>query len=111
MRELDRGEIVIAPNLYGEGWRPFVIVSNTEYPFYPSGYLGLPVTSQNKPNTYKIAQSDILRKNEALAVKPSYVNPYSPIQINECGKTVLWLDGEFMDRMAALLFKSTRGVE
>ena len=102
VRKLERGEIVLATDPYSgkSGKRPFAIISDSDYPFYPTGYLGVPVTTQDKQNTFQIHQSDIDWKNEPLKVRPSFVNPWSPAQVNDAGKTVLKLSDEFMDIMA-----------
>jgi hypothetical protein len=95
---LDRGQVVLAPDPYNQtGYRPFVIISDETYPFYPDGYLGAPVTTQNKQNTFVIQKSDITSKTEPLDVWPSYVNPYSPAQVNSVVKPILQLSDDYVD--------------
>lgn len=101
MRTLDRGEVVLAPDPHKDGRRPFVIISDSDYPFYPHGYLGLPVTTRDRPNTWQIHERDKVYVNDGLHVNPSYINPWSPSQINEVHKTLLKLDKGFMDMLAA----------
>lgn len=108
MKELDRGEITLAPDPYSgkDGRRPFVIISTEQYPFYPHGYLGVPVTSQNRPNTYQIHEYDMEYVNEELHIDPSYVNPFSPSQVNQPSRTLLKLSDEFMDILAEEVAKA-----
>lgn len=102
VRKIDRGEIVLGPDPYRDdaGRRPFVIISNEEYPFYPYGYLAIPVTSQDKPNTFQIHEYDIEYVNSELHIDPSYVNPWSPVQMNDAGRTLLKLSEDFCDILA-----------
>lgn len=101
-REIERGEVVLAEDPYKDnsGQRPFVIISDKNYPFYPHGSLAIPVTTQNKSNTVKITEYDKEYINEDLHVNPSYVNPYSPVQCNQAGRTLLRLSEEFCDLLA-----------
>ena len=103
MRKLERGEVVLAPDPYSgkTGRRPFIIVSGTNYPFYPHGYLGIPVTSKDRDNTFQIYEYDMEYVNEELNIQPSYANPWSPAQVNKPGRTLLKLSDEFIDILAA----------
>ena len=98
---IDRGQIVLASDPYNNGGkRPFVIISDEDYPFYPYGYLGLPVTTQDKHNTYQIYESDKVEITEELHVNPSYVNPWSPAQVNDYEKKIVKLSESFMNMLA-----------
>lgn len=95
-----RGDLVLAPDPFNDsGRRPAVIVSNEEYPFHPHGYLGIPVTSKDKQNTYQIHEYDMVEVHEELYIQPSYVNPWSPHQINTTGRTLLTLSESFIDTL------------
>lgn len=102
MRELERGEVVLAPDPYSgkDGYRPFVIISDENYPFHPFGYLGVPVTTRDKSNTVQIHEHDKQHIKAGLDVDPSFVNPYSPVQVNEAGQTLTILTDEFMDTVS-----------
>jgi hypothetical protein len=108
VRVIDRGEVVLAPDPYSgkSGRRPFVIVSNEEYPFYPSGYLGCPITSKDRPNTYQLHKYDMEYVNEELHIQPSYVNPYSPHQVNDAGRTLVKMSDKFIDLVTETVGKA-----
>jgi dienelactone hydrolase len=108
-RLIDRGSVVLAPDLYTNNGtrRPFIIISNEDYPFYPSGYLGIPITSQNKPNTFEISDYDIAEVQEPLEVTPSYANPFSPSQVNNAGRTLVKLSDGFLDLLTDQIQKTT----
>jgi len=99
-RKMERGEVVLAPDPYSDGRRPFIIVSDENYPFYPHGYLGCPITTKNKSSTYKLHEHDMEYVNEELHINPSYVNPWSPSQINKYSRTLIKMSDEFMDTIA-----------
>lgn len=101
-RTKERGEVVLAPDPYSgkTGRRPFLIISDSNYPFYPHGALALPITSKDKSNTFEITEYDKEEINEDLHINPSYVNPYSPVQCNNAGKTLLTLSDDFCDLLA-----------
>jgi PemK-like protein. len=98
-RKLQRGTVVLAQDPYSgkTGKRPFVIISDSDYPFYPNGYLGIPVTSQDKSNTFQIHEYDKVAVKEDLHIDPSYVNPWSPSQVNDAGRKLLRLSDDFCD--------------
>jgi hypothetical protein len=102
MQKLERGEVVIAPDPYSNqtAYRPFAIISDEEYPFYPHGYLGVPVTTQDRPNTYQIHEQYVVWEDDSLDVEPSFINPMSPSQVNDCRKSLLGLSDRFMDSIA-----------
>ena len=110
-RKIKRGEVVLAKDPYTgkSGRRPFVIISNEEYPFYPHGYLGVPVTSQDKSNTFEITEYDKDYINEDLHINPSYVNPWSPSQVNDAGRTLLKLSDSFCDILSDRVAKAVGG--
>jgi hypothetical protein len=97
MRELDQGNVVLAPDVYKSGKRPFAIVSDSDYPFYPHGYLGVPITTQDRPHTVQIHEYDIVEVNESLHVDPSYINPWSPAQVNDIDKELVVLSDNFIN--------------
>ena len=106
-----RGNVVLAPDPYSsDGRLPIVIISNEEYPFYPHGYLGIPVTTHNKPNTVKIHEYDKVTVKSDLHVNPSYINPWSPFQVNEIHRELLTLSDEFCDRLGKKVAQAV-GVE
>jgi hypothetical protein len=97
METYPRGMVVLAPDLYKDsGARPFVIISDDSYPFYPNGYLGVPVTGHDKTNTVEICERDIVEHYNGLD-KKSYANPYSPAQVNDIHSKLCLLDETFMD--------------
>ena len=110
---LEQGQIILGKDLYSDAnnQRPILIISNDEYPFYPHGYLGVPVTTQDKPNTFEISQSDIVQVDEPIKIMPSYVNPYSPSQVNDVTKTLVKVSDEYVDMVLSKLIESTYTVE
>jgi len=102
MEGQNRGEILLAPDPYPgkSGWRPFAVVSDETYPFHPEGSLGVPVTTNDRPNTVLIPESEIEQELAGLDVKPSFLNPYSPTQINETGRRLCIVSNQLMDRVA-----------
>lgn len=102
VREIERGEIVLAPDPFSgkSRRRPFIIVSDEDYPFHPHGYLGVPVTSNDRPHTLEIHEYDMEYVNDSLNIQPSYANPWSPSQVNDAGRTLLKLSDNFVDILA-----------
>lgn len=113
VRQIERGEIVLAPDPFNgkQGRRPFIVISDENYPFYPHGYLGIPVTSQDKSNTFEIHEYDMEYVNESLNIQPSYANPWSPSQVNDPGRTLLKLSDEYLDILADRVMKAIGGGE
>jgi hypothetical protein len=109
MERPNRGEVLLAPDPYPgkSGWRPFAVISDETYPFWPDGCLGVPVTTNDRPNTVEILESEIERELLGLDVKPSFINPYSPTQINETGKTLCILSNKKMDAVAMDVARAT----
>lgn len=99
----------MASDPFSDGRRPMVIISDDEYPFYPHGYLGIPVTSQNKDNTFKIHEYDMEYVNDELHIDPSFVNPWSPHQVNDAGRTLLKLSDDFMNILAERVTNAVGG--
>lgn len=101
MRKLQRGEVVLATDPYnGSGRRPFIIISDESYPFYPSGYLGVPMTRKDKSNTLELHAYDVVEEFEPFEKDSTFVNPYSPAQVNEYGRSLCIVGDEFMDMLA-----------
>lgn len=106
MQRLPRGMVVLADDLYkDDGQRPFVIISDESYPFYPNGYLGVPVTGNDKSNTVEICEQDIVEEYAGLD-KKSYANPYSPAQVNDAGLELCQLSEEFMNILGDRVVKA-----
>ncbi len=111
--KLERGDVVLAPDPYRDSSnrRPFVIISDSDYPFYPHGYLSLPVTTKDKSNTFQIHEHDIENVTEELHVMPSYVNPWSPVQMNNPDKKLIELSDDFCDILAERVAKAVGGTK
>jgi hypothetical protein len=77
-----------------------LIISDRTYPFHPHGYLGLPVTTNNRANTYEITEGDVTNVTEQLYEWPSYINPWSPSQVNEAYKQLITVSDMFCDTLA-----------
>lgn len=105
---LSRGTVVLAPDPYEKynGRRPFLIISGENYPFYPNGYLGIPLTRENKKNTFEITQSRKERVYEPFEKDDNYVNPWNPKQINDWDRTLCVLSEPFVDKMAVYTGKA-----
>lgn len=110
---LDQGQIILGKDLYSDAntLRPLLIISTEEYPFYPSGYLALPVTTQDKPNTIEISEEHIVQVDEPIEIMPSYVNPYSPSQVNDVTKTLVQVSDEYVDLVLSKLIESVYSVK
>jgi hypothetical protein len=104
-KEIDRGTVVLAPEQFstGNSARPFIIISDETYPFYPDGYLGLPVTSQDKRNTVEIHEYEQVKVWEELHIQPSFANPYSPTQVNTIHRKLMKLSDEYTELLAAMV--------
>jgi len=103
VRKIDRGSVVLADDPYknhDSGGRPFLIVSDESYPFYPNGYLGVPLTKRKKSNTYEFLDYDKEEVYEEFEHSRNFVNPYSPVQVNEPGRVLCKLDDSFVNLMA-----------
>lgn len=102
---IDRGTVVLAPEQFstGNSARPFIIISDDTYPFYPDGYLGIPVTTRDKENTVEIHEYEQVEVWEELHVQPSYANPYSPTQINSIYRKLMKLSDEYTELLAAMI--------
>lgn len=101
VRKLQRGTVVLASDPYNDrGRRPFVIISTDDYPFYPNGYLGVPLTRRDKHNTVEIREFDKEEVYEPFEKDSNYVNPWSPVQVNDPGRALCRLTDSFMDSLA-----------
>ena len=99
VKALDRGTVVLAQDPYTDSSRrrPFAIVSDESYPFYPHGYLGVPLTRKDKVNTLEIVDYDIDEQWEEFEKDRNFVNPWSPVQVNSPGRALCKLSESFMD--------------
>jgi len=99
VRKIDRGTVVLAddPHCAASGRRPFVIISDESYPFYPNGYLGIPMTRKDKSNTFELTDYDIVEQFEEFEKDSNYVNPWSPSQVNEPGRALCKIDESFLN--------------
>jgi len=99
VRKIDRGTVVLAedPHTRSGGRRPFVIISDENYPFYPNGYLGIPMTRKDKPNTFELTDYDIVEQFEEFEKADNYVNPWSPSQVNDARRALCVIDESFLD--------------
>lgn len=106
--ELPRGAVVLAPDPYADEWRvrPFLIVSDEDYPFYPNGYLGVPLTCQQKHNTIELRDNVKDTVYEPFKKDQSFINPWNPKQVNDWDRTLMVLEEEFMDMLAQLTGKA-----
>jgi len=105
---IPRGTVVLADDPYcsASGRRPFLIVSDESYPFYPSGYLGIPMTRKDKTNTFELTEYDIDAQYEEFEKDSNFVNPYSPQQVNEWGRHICRVRDDFVDMMVDRVSKS-----
>jgi hypothetical protein len=104
-KSIDRGTVVLAPEQFntGNSARPYIIISDDTYPFYPDGHLGIPVTSQDKKNTVEIHPYEQVHVWEEFHVQPSYANPYSPAQVNSIHRKLMELSDEYIDLLASMV--------
>lgn len=95
---LERGAVVIAPDPYTDGnrRRPFLIVSDEEYPFHPRGYAGVPLADSGP-----LRINDAAIETEYESLENEYVNPHAPRQINEWSRTVTVVKDEAMEKIVA----------
>lgn len=100
--KLKRGEVVLATDPYSgyDGRRPFVVVSNDEYPFYPRGYLGVPLTRRDKSNTVELERRHLSEVWEEFEKDDNFINPWSPVQVNDWGRSLCLVSESFMDGLA-----------
>jgi hypothetical protein len=98
-RKLERGTVVLAddPHCAASGRRPFVIISDESYPFYPSGYLGIPMTRKDKTNTFELTDYDIVEQYEEFEKDDNFINPYSPHQVNDPHEKLCLIDESFIN--------------
>lgn len=108
VRKIARGTVVLAPDPYtsASGNRPFVIISDESYPFYPNGYLGVPLTRKDKVNTFELTDYDIDEQYEEFEKDSNFINPYSPVQVNEPGRALAVISDDFMDLLADRVMKA-----
>ena len=108
VRKIERGTVVLAEDPYtaASGRRPFLIVSDEHYPFYPNGYLGVPLTRKDKENTFEIVDYDKVEVFEEFEKDANFVNPWSPVQVNEPGRALCKLSDSFMNIIADRVGKS-----
>jgi len=99
----DRGTVVLAREPYSTDHtaRPFLIVSTDDYE--PSGYLGVPLTTRNKPNTYELTDYDKEEVFEPFEKSDNYVNPCSPCQVNDPERALCRVSDDFTDMIADLI--------
>ena len=111
VRKIERGTVVLAPDPYtsASGNRPFVIISDESYPFYPNGYLGVPLTRKDKVNTFELTDYDIDEQYEEFEKTSNFINPYSPVQVNEPGRALALISDSFMDILADRVTKAIGG--
>lgn len=110
VRKIERGTVVLARDPYNDsGRRPFVIISDENYPFYPNGYLGVPLTRKDKHNTVEIHESHKEEVFEEFEKDSNYVNPWSPVQVNDAGRALCRLSEAYMDNLAKLVSHAVGG--
>lgn len=102
----DRGTVVLAPEPYTDDHvnRPFLIVSTEDYE--PTGYLGVPLTTHEKSHTYELTDYDKTEVFEPFEKDDNYVNPCSPCQVNNPGRALCRVSGDFVDMIAELTAKA-----
>lgn len=93
------------PYTRASGNRPFVIISDESYPF-SNGYLGIPMTRQDKHNTFELTDYDIVERHEEFEKDRNFINPYSPVQINNPGRCLCVVSQDLMDLMADRVAKA-----
>jgi len=106
----DRGTVVLAREPYSTNHtaRPFLIVSTDSYD--PKGYLGVPLTTQDKTNTYELTEYDKEKVFEPFEKDDNYVNPCSPCQVNDPQRPLCQVSSSFVNMIAELTAKSI-GIE
>jgi|APHM01.1.fsa_nt_gi hypothetical protein len=100
-----RGAVVLADDLYAghDRRRPFVIISDSNYYFHPNGYLGIPLTQRDGGNTVEILEEHIAAQYEAFEKPRNFVNPWSPAQVNDYGRSLCRLEKPFVDKLAGVV--------
>jgi len=102
----DRGTVVLAREPYSTDHtaRPFLIVSTDDYE--PDGYLGVPLTTRDKPNTYELTDYDKEETFEPFEKDDNFVNPSSPCQVNDPQRPLCRVSDDFVDMVAELVAKA-----
>jgi len=108
VRRLERGTVVLSDDPYTQtgARRPFIIISDETYPFFPNGYLGVPLTRKDKINTIELTSYDIEEQYEEFEKESNFVNPYSPVQVNDPDRRLAKVDGSFMNILADRVVKA-----
>jgi hypothetical protein len=108
--KLERGTIVLTndPHTSGKGRRPYMIISDSSYPFFPNGHLGIPMTRKNKENTFELTDDDIEKQWEEFEKDANFLNPYSPAQVNSWGRKLCKVDESFANLLVRHAIESAR---
>lgn len=70
-----QGSVVIAPATFKQGYRPYLVVSNEERPFYGDRYTVAVVTSTERSEAVPLTRESLAEGE--LMTYPSYVSPWS----------------------------------
>jgi hypothetical protein len=99
----DRGTVVLALEPYSTDnvARPFLIVSTDDYE--PDGYLGVPLTTRDKTNTYELTDYDKEEVFEPFEKDDNFVNPSSPVQVNDPQRPICRVSDDFVYMVAELV--------
>ncbi|HKL28748.1 MAG TPA: type II toxin-antitoxin system PemK/MazF family toxin [Natrialbaceae archaeon] len=103
-----QGSVVLAPAAFKSGIRPYIVVSNTNRPFFGDRYTVAVVTSTERDQAVPLT-TDTLIEGE-LKTYPSYASPWSlhvfPDQ--EIVKRVAQIDEPTMEAVARKIHEFTK---
>lgn len=102
------GSVVLVPATFKSGIRPYLVVSNSNRPFFGDRYTVAVITSTERQTAVKLTPA-VLPEGE-LKTYPSYVSPWSlhvfPHQ--EITKRVAQVDDDTMATVADAIHELTR---
>lgn len=109
MSDRRRREVVTHPAVFASYNRPYVIVSHTAHPDYPTQYVALGITTKEITEGIEIREGDW----EVGRLSPrSYIDPRYPVTISERGvaETVGALAADPVDAAVATLARTVGAV-
>lgn len=66
----------------------------------------MPLTRKDKGNTFELTEYDIDEQFEEFEKDSNFINPYSPVQVNEPGRALAVISDDFMDILADRVAKA-----
>lgn len=95
-----RGSVVLAPATFKSGFRPYLVVSNEERPFFGDRYTVAIITSTERGPAVQLT-ADVLAEGR-LETYPSYVSPWSlhVVPHGDISRRVAQVDQETMAAVA-----------